>query len=237
MEQQQAAQLHSNFGIGIEREIYSQPYFSYHYGYRSLSQMPIRHQKSKLYEIENLIKDKFKNINLQILFLNISSRGTFVNFVVKDKQNFDKLGIIPIRETNSFTTLLNDIGGNDIPHREIFPRANLDDFDIDTDTARIVKKILSEFSPTFYCVGFDSKNKKLDYNDIHLELYPEKNVASMEEFINILKDYGVSTPQFEKYFLNFKKFSHVKFRIDGGEIKNIKYYRSINVNIPEFYYV
>lgn len=236
MEQQQVVQLHSNFGIGVEREIYSQPYFSYHYGYRNLSQIPIRHRNSKLYQIEKVIKDKFKDINFQILFLNISSKGTFVNFVLKDKTNFDSFGIIPVRETNSFTVALNTIGGNNIPHREIFPKANLDEFDIGIETLKVVKEILSKFHPIFYCIGFDAKDGKLNYNDIHLELYPEKHIVGLEDFINILKDYGVNTSPFEKYFLNFKKFSHVKFRVDNGEIKNIKYYRSINVNIPEFYY-
>ncbi len=60
MEQQQAARLRSNFGIGIEREIYSQPYFSYHYGYKSLSQIPERNSHSKLFEVENKIKEKFE---------------------------------------------------------------------------------------------------------------------------------------------------------------------------------
>lgn len=236
MEQQQVVQLHSNFGIGIEKEIYSKPYFSYHYGYRNLSQIPTRSSKSKLYQIENLIKKKFDSINFQILFLNVSTRGTFVNFVLKNKDNFDSFGIVPVRETNSFTVALDTIGGDNIPHREIFPKANLDEFDIQTDTLNVVKEAISKFCPVFYCIGFDAKNGKLNYNDIHLELYPEKNVVGLEDFINILKDYGVNTSPFEKYFLNFKKFSHIKFRIDNGEIKNIKYYRSINVNIPEFYY-
>jgi len=236
VEQQQEAQLHSNFGIGIEREIYSQPYFSYHYGYRDLSQIPIRSSKSKLYQIENLIKKKFANINFQILFLNVSKRGVFVNFVLRDRDNFNSLGIVPVLETNSFTALLDTIGGRNIPHREIFPRANLDQFNTQTITLDVVKKVIFQFCPVFYCIGFDAKDGKINYNDIHLEIYPEKNVVGLEDFINILKNYGINTSPFEKYFLNYKKFSHIKFRIDNGEIKNIKYYRSINVNIPEFYY-
>lgn len=236
MEQQQAEQLRSNFGIGIEREIYSKPYFSYHYGYRNLSQIPVRNNKSKLYKIENTIKEKFKNINFQILFLNISTRGTFVNFVLKDKTNFDDFGIVPVRETNSFTVELDAIGNSNIPHREIFPKANLDEFDINIKTLNVVKEILSKFCPIFYCVGFDARDGEINYNNIHLEMYPEKNLVGLEDFINTLKDYDVDVSPFEKYFLNFRKFSHIKFRIDNGEIKNIKYYRSINVNIPEFYY-
>jgi hypothetical protein len=238
VEQQQAAQLHSNFGIGIEREIYSQPYFSYHYGYKSLLQMPERNSCSKLFEVEKKVKEKFKTINFHILFLNISRRGTFVNFTLKDQENYDeiqKLGIIPIKNQNSFTFNLDDIGG-DIPHREIFPKANLDEFDITYKTLNVTKEVISKFNPIFYCIGFDGCNGKLNYDTIHLELYPQHNIGGSKDFINILKTYGINTTPFEKYFLNFKRFSHVKFKVESGEIKNIKYYRSLNVNIPEFYY-
>jgi len=51
--------------------------------------MPIRHHTSKLYQIEKIVKEKFESINFQIIFLNVSSKGTFVNFVLKDKKNFD----------------------------------------------------------------------------------------------------------------------------------------------------
>ena len=198
--------------------------------------MSISDERSKVYHLEKLLKEKFKNINFHIIFLNVSSKGNFINFVVKDKVNLDSLGIIPVRDTNSFTINLKDISGENIPHREIFPKANLDEFDIQNNTLSVVKDIISKFCPIFYCAGFDSCDGNLNYDDIHLELYPEKNVVGLEDFINILKTYGINTEPFEKYFLNFKKFSHVKFRINNGEIKNIKYYRSINVNIPEFYY-
>jgi len=236
VEQRQEVQLRSNFGIGIEREIYSQPYFSYHYGYRDLSQIPIRSSKSKLYQIENLIKQKFANINFQILFLNVSKRGVFVNFVLKDRDNFNSLGIIPVLETNSFTALLDTIGGSNIPHREIFPKANLDEFNIEIATFNMTKEIISKFNPIFYCLGFDGYDRRLNPNTIHVELYPQNTIQGSKEFINILKTYSINTSPFEKYFLNFKRFSHIKFKIENGEIKNIKYYRSINVNIPEFYY-
>lgn len=236
MEQQQVVQRHSKFGIGIEREIYSKPYFSYHYGYRNLSQIPTRSSKSKLYFIENLVKEKFEDINFQILFLNISSKGTFVNFVLKDRQNFDRLGIVPVRETNSFTVPLDIIGRQDVPHREIFPKANLNEFDIESSTLKVANKTISQFSPIFYCIGFDGHNSQLNYNDMHLELYPEKNIVGLEDFINTLEKYDVNTKPFVKYFLDYKKFSHIKIRITNGEIKNIKYYRAINVKIPQFYY-
>jgi len=238
VEHKQAARLHSNFGIGIEREIYSQPYFSYHYGYKSLLQIPERNSCSKLFEVEKKVKEKFKTINFHILFLNISRRGTFVNFTLKNQENYDeiqKLGIIPIKNQNSFTFNLDDIGG-DIPHREIFPKANLDEFDIADKTLNVTKEVISKFNPIFYCIGFDGCNGKLNYDTIHLELYPQNTTDGSKGFINILKIYGINTDPFERYFLNFKKFSHVKFKIENGEIKNIKYYRSINVNIPEFYY-
>lgn len=236
MEHKQVVQSHSSFGIGIEREIYSKPYFSYHYGYRCLSHMSASNKRSKIYHLEKILKEKFKDFNFQIIFLNVSSRGNFINFVLKDKINFESLGIVPVRDTNSFTIRLDDICGNDIPHREIFPKANLDEFNIESNTLNIVKNIISKFCPIFYCIGLNALNKNLNYNDIHLELYPKQNIMGLKDFINTLKIYNIDTDPFEKYFLNFKKFSHIKFRVKNGEIKNIKYYRSINVNIPEFYY-
>jgi len=236
VEHKQEVQLHSNFGIGIEREIYSKPYFSYHYGYRYLSQMNSSNEKSKIFYFEKVLREKFEHIDFHIIFLNISSKGNFINFVVKDRKNLDSLGIIPIRDANSFSMNIENIFEKNIDHREIFPRPNLDDFNIAKSTLNTINDTISKFCPIFYCIGFDSCNGKLNYNNVHLELYPEKNIVGLEEFINILKTYGINTNSFEKYFLNFKKFSHVKFKIENGEIKNIKYYRSINVNIPEFYY-
>jgi len=238
VEQQQAARLRSNFGIGIEREIYSQPYFSYHYGYKSLSSIPERSPNSKLYNIENKIKEKFENINFHILFLNISRRGTFINFTLKEQENYDevkKLGIVPVRNQNAFTFNLND-SGNDIPHREIFPKPNLDEHNIGKETLSMMKKVISNFNPIFYCIGFDGCAGRLDYDTVHLELYPQNNIGGSKEFINILKTYNINTDSFEKYFLDFRKFSHIKFKIENGKTTNIKYYRSLNVNIPEFYY-
>lgn len=229
-------QLHSKFGIGIEKEIYSSSYFSYHYGYKNLNQIPIRNPKSKLYKIENTIKKHFCDINFHILFLNISSRGIFVNFVLDNKNNLNKLGIIPVKDTNSFTLNFNDLGNSNISHREIFPKSNLNNFEIKNNNFIILNDILSKFSPIFYCIGFNQHSNNLDYNNIHLELYPEKNIDGMEHFINTLKTYSINTSSFEKYFFDFKKFSHLKIRVNDGSIKNIKYYRSINVNIPEFYY-
>lgn len=238
MEQQQAVQLHSDFGIGIEREIYSKPYFSYHYGYKNLSQIPERKSNSKLFEIENKIKKKFKNINFHILFLNVSQKGTFVNFTLKDQSKYNEiktLGIIPIRNQNSFSFNL-DEEGEDIFHREIFPKPLLDQFPINDQTLEVIYKIKKDFDPMFECIGFDGCKGNLNYNDVHLEIYPENNLVATEDFINTLDKYNIDTKYFKKYFFNYKKFSHIKFKIESGTIKNIKYYRSINVNIPEFYY-
>lgn len=229
----------NSFGIGIEREIYSNSYFSYHYGYRNLSQIPKRNKNSKLYSIEKIIRKKFKDIDFQILFLNFSSRGVFINFTIKQKEDrskLEKLGIFPVKQTNSFSFNLDDIGNNDIIHREIFPKADLESFDIDQKTKNIANEIINNFLTVFYCIGFDAQNGNLKTNELHLELYPEKHIPGMEDFLNNLRKFEVNVHPFKKYFLDFRKFSHLKFRIVDGEIKNIKYYRSINVNIPQFYY-
>lgn len=232
-------QVLSNFGIGVEKEIYSSSYFSYHYGYKSLLHIPKRNNNSKLKNIENIIKEKFKNINFMVLFLNISSRGNFVNFVLKDKNNYDDLnniGIVPIKDSNSFSLNLNDINKTDIPHREIFPKPNLNEFPIPHETLKVLHKTISDFSPIFFCIGFDGRNNELKYDDIHLELYPEKNIFGSEDFINSLENYNICVDPFKRYLLDYKKFSHIKVRIVKDEIKNIKYYRAVNVKIPEFYY-
>jgi hypothetical protein len=228
-----------SFGIGIEKEIYSSSYFSYHYGYRNLKQIPERKPNSKLFTIENIIKEKFENIPFQIIFLNFSSRGIFVNFTLKDEKDRSKLnelGIVPIQQTNSFSFNLHNIGSNDIIHREIFPKANLEDFNVEKKTKDVANEIIKNFLTVFYCVGFDGQNGTLNTNELHLELYPEKHIPGMEDFLNNLKKFQIDTIPFKKYFLDFRKFSHLKFRILDGQIKNIKYYRSINVNIPQFYY-
>ena len=227
-------------GIGIEKEIYSDPYFSYHYGYKKLkSHSDIFLPKSKISRIEKDLFESFKNIDFQIIFLNYSRRGTFVNFVSKndlseDEQNF--LHIKPFGKTRSFTIPINN---KEFKHREIYAGLrlnNLNDFDLSNDNKEKIQEIFESCDGRFFCLGFDVNNKVPNLNDLHLEVYPKKNIYSCEKTLEYLqKNKCKEQFYYEKYFYDFFKFSHVKFRILDSKIKNIKYYRSINVQIPKFY--
>ena len=239
-EQEQVQNQHSNniIGIGVEREIYSKPYFSYHYAYKKLIRSPYSFaKKSKLEGIESSIFPYFKDINFNIMFLNISSKGNYVNFSFNQLgEDVSSLGIIPLGKANSFSIKLSDLGKENIPHREIYPEPSLEDFDISKSNLNLITRIISDFSPQFFCIGFDA-DKSLNFNEIHLEVYPNDDFEGAKHFINTLRQYGISNiSSFEKYILNLKKFSHLKFKIKDAEIKNIKYYRSINVILPNFYY-
>jgi len=226
-------------GIGIEKEIFSGNYFSYHYGYKNLNDF-LFNKKSKLIEQEKLLLEYFKDINFNVLFLNISSKGNYVNFCMNDDnvETYEKiknnLGIKKYGDAGSFSIKLTDLGKENLIHREIYVRPNLQDFNFDK---KQINLIIKDFNPSGFAIGFDVEKETANFEDLHLELYPYKSISSSKHFINTLKRYGVvSSNNFEKYFLKFRKFSHIKIRIKKNQITNIKYYRSINVNVPEFYY-
>lgn len=226
-------------GIGIEKEIFSNNYFSYHYGYKNLKDFPYN-KKSKLIDQEKILLKYFEDIDFNVLFLNISSKGNYVNFCMNDKneQTYEKiknnLGIKKYNSADSFSIKLNDLGKENLTHREIYVRPNLQKFDINE---KQINSIIKDFNPSFFAIGFDVKKESANFDDLHLELYPHRSISSSKRFINTLNTYGIlCSNKFEKYFLNFKKFSHIKIRIKKDQITNIKYYRSINVNVPEFYY-
>lgn len=226
----------SNIGIGIEKEIYSCSYFSYHYGYKNLI-----NSNTNLIQLENLFFPYFKKINFNVIFLNISKKGNYLNFCLKNNPNYLELEkYLNIRcsgNASSFSLKVDDLGKNNIIHREIYAKPDLKNFKFSPSNLNTINHLIEIFKPQFFCIGFDCMDKKLNLNDIHLELYPNKNIASMKHFLNILEKLGVSDIScFKKYFLDFRKFSHIKIRIKESEITNIKYYRSINVSLPNFYY-
>jgi hypothetical protein len=234
-------ELHSNdIGIGIEKEIYSDSYFSYHYGYKKLkSHCNKRIEKSKISLIEKDLFSLFKNINFDILFLNFSRRGTFVNFVLKDYLSDEEktlLSIKPYGNTRSFTIPVNN---KELKHREIYPMLklnNLNDFDLSQESKEKICEMFESCDARFFCLGFDVHNQVPNFNDLHVEIYSKKNIYSCEKSLKYLQNCGCkNTLEYEKYFYDFPKFSHIKFRVLNNEIKNIKYYRSINVNLLDFY--
>lgn len=233
--------LHSDeVGIGVEKEIYSDPYFSYHYGYKKLkSHTDIFLPKSKISKIEEKLFDWFKDIDFEIIFLNFSRRGTFVNFVSKEfltEKEKKILSINPFGDTKSFTIPLNN---QDFKHREIYPMLrlnNLNDFNLSEKSKEKISEIFESCDARFFCLGFDVCDGNPNLNDLHVEIYPKKNIYSCEKSLEYLKKCGCNKIfEYQKYFYDFLKFSHIKFRLLDDQIKNIKYYRSVNVQIPKFY--
>ena len=222
------------------RSIYSDSYFSYHYGYKKLkSHSDSFSSKSKILKVENDLFEYFQDIHFQIIFLNYSRRGVFINFIANDhltKQQEERLGIKPFGNARSFTIPFKN---NQIKHREIYSLLrlhNLNDFDISKNAKNKIKEIFTSCDARFFCLGFDVSNQNPNLNDLHLEIYPKKNIYSCEKSLDYLQICGCrDRVDYEKYFYDFSKFSHIKFRLLNGKIKNIKYYRSINVQIPKFY--
>lgn len=226
--------MSEHIGIGIEKEIYGKNYYSYHYGYRSLNS-----SKTNNINLENIFFPFFENIPFNIIFLNVSKKGNYINFCLKNN-NYEllekQLNIFRFGDANSFSINLNDIGKKDIVHREIYPQPDLNKFNLDKFTSSIISNLIDKYNPHILALGFDTYKRELNTNDVHLELYPQKNKTSIELFLKNLRNFGVKNiNSFEKYFLNYQKFSHIKIRIKNGDVSNIKYYRSINVNIPDFY--
>lgn len=233
----------SEIGIGVEKEIYSNPYLSYHYGYKKL----VSHStndllNSKISKIEKELFSTFKDIDFILLLLNYSRKGSFVNFTLTNEiteLEKERLFIKPFGDARSFTIPFNN---KEFKHREIYPTVGSDgtgfiyQFDLNDKTAYTTHTILDECEPAFYCTSFNVCNSVPDFNDIHLEVYPRKNIDSSKQVLRYLQKCGCEDiSRYEKYILNYKKFSHVKFRVVDGEIINVKYYRAINVNIPDFY--
>lgn len=236
--------VHSNeIGIGVEKEIYSDPYLSYHYGYKKLtSHSTSQLQNSKISKIEESLFNTFQDIDFILILLNYSRRGTFINFTltnqIKESEK-ERLFVKPYGDARSFTIPFNN---KEFKHREIYPTVGSDgtgfiyEFNLNDKTAYTAHRILEECDPAFYCTSFNVCNSVPDFNEIHLEVYPSKNTNSSKKVLNYLEQCGCKDiSEYQKYILNYKKFSHVKFRIIEGQIINVKYYRATNVNIPDFY--
>lgn len=236
--------VHSNeVGIGVEKEIYSDSYLSYHYGYKKLiSHSTLDLQNSKISSIEKDLFNLFEGVDFILLLLNYSRRGIFLNLTLTNQiteLEKEKFYIKPFGDARSFTIPFQN---NQFKHREIYPTVGSDgvgfltDFDIPDNNSYMANKIIEECSPAFYCLSFNVCDTVPDFTDLHLEIYPRKNISSSKKVLNYLQDCECKNIQnYEKYILNYQKFSHVKFRLINGQINNVKYYRAINVNIPDFY--
>jgi len=229
-----------DIGIGIEKEIYSDSYFSYHYGYKKLkSHTNISLPKSKISKIENELFEVFKDVNFNLIFLNYSKRGVFVNFTLKDNITENEKKILSIKPYGNARSFTIPFKNEKLKHREIYSilkPTDLNNFNIEEESYRKIIEINQRCQARFFCLGFDVENSSPNFRDLHLEIYPRKNPDSCQQILSYLNEYNISNQKcYEKYFLDFKKFSHLKFRLLNNNVNNIKYYRSINVNIAKFY--
>jgi len=226
----------NKIGIGIEKEIFSDPYFSFHYGYKKL--IGYKYGK-KLNEIENSFFPYFKDINFNIIALNISKKGNSI-FVVPPHDHKlikNKLNIELINDPSGFGIKIEDLPKENKFIRQIYSTVNPLDFPLPGDNKKFLEKLIFEFDPKLIAFSINSLGKKLFYDDVHLEFYPKEKIVDRENIIKNLKNYVKDTSHIEKYIYNQKRFSHIKFRVKNGELKNIKYYRSITVDIPDYYAV
>lgn len=223
-------------GIGVEKEILSSPYFSYHYGYKKVKSCGY---SKKICTIEDYIFSFLKKIPFNIAALNISKKGNFIFIVLKnqnDKKIFeDQLKIKLINNSTSFAINVNDLEKNEKVIRQLYTKNNLSDFSFSYNSNKLIDKLIKTFDSRLTCFGLNSFGENLYYDDIHLEIYPKYDILSRNNFIKQLKKYVSDTSLIEKYIYNIKRFSHIKFRIKNEEVISIKYYRSINVDIPEYY--
>ena len=226
----------NKIGIGVEKEIFSDPYFSFHYGYKKL--ISYKYGK-KLNQIENSFFPYFKNINFNIIALNISKKGNSI-FVVSPQDHEiikNKLNIELINNPSGFGIKIEDLPKENKIIRQLYSKIDPLDFPLPNDNRKFLEKLIFEFDPKLICFSINSLGEEIFYDDVHLEFYPKEKIEDRENIIKNLKNYVKDTSHIEKHIYDPKRFSHIKFRVKNGEIKNIKYYRSITVDIPDYYAV
>ena len=226
----------NKIGIGVEKEIFSDPYFSFHYGYKKL--ISYKYGK-KLNQIENSFFPYFKNINFNIIALNISKKGNSI-FVVSPQDHEiikNKLNIELINNPSGFGIKIEDLPKENKIIRQLYSKIDPLDFPLPNDNRKFLEKLIFEFDPKLICFSINSLGEEIFYDDVHLEFYPKEKIEDRENIIKNLKNYVKDTSHIEKCIYDPKRFSHIKFRVKNGEMKNIKYYRSITVDIPDYYAV
>jgi hypothetical protein len=225
-----------NVGIGVEKEILSSPYFSYHYGYKEAKSCKY---SKKICRIENTFFPYLRKVPFNIAALNVSKKGNFIFIAMKnesDKELFEKkLKIKLINNTTSFAINVDDLEKDNKVIRQLYTNNSPSDFSFSCSTNKIVENLISKFDSHLVCFGLNSFDENLYYDDIHLELYPKYDTQTRNSFIKELKNYVNDILFVEKYIYDLKRFSHLKFRIKNEEIVSIKYYRSVNVDIPDYY--
>lgn len=233
--------------IGVEKEIFPGNSFSTHHGYRK--RMTLQPEGSKLHQAEKKLFDRLKGIDFQVIFLNMSIDGFAASICMPgDNTNsvLDKIESnfnfkIQKREWfNGFSLRLDDLDKPNYIHRELYPKPDLRYIGLDRKTINVITDLRIRLGSKFICLSMNCDNEKVYKDEVHLELYFEQEEDLMIKVLQTLRErYNANIPQniHNKIMGEVDKFSHIKVMIKDGEINKIKYYRSVNVILPDYYYV
>lgn len=231
--------------IGVEKEIFPGNSFSTHHGYRK--RKTLQPEGSKLHQVEKKLFEKLKGIDFQVVFLNMSTSGFAASICMKGHDSKETLNVIEKnfgfkiqnREWfNGFSVVINDLDKENYIHRELYPKPDLRYIGLDKKTINLITDLRIRLGSKFICLSMNCTNEKVLKDEVHLELYFDQEEDVIAKMLNVLQTrYEIDTSKFENKLKNVDKFSHLKVLIRDGEINKIKYYRSINVILPDYYYV
>jgi len=229
----------------VEKEIFPGNSFSTHHGYRL--KKTLQPEGSKLHQIEKKIFEKLFDIDFSCVFLNMSIRGFAVSVCMAGHESEKSLNKIESnfnfkiqrREWfNGFSIFVDDLDKDNFIHREFYPKPDLRYMNLDKETIACITDLRLEFKSSFICLTMNCTNEEVLKDEVHLELYFNKEEEDMQHMLHILQTkYQIDVNKFSDKLKDVNKFSHLKLVIKNGEINKIKYYRSLNVLLPDYFYV
>lgn len=231
--------------IGVEKEIFPGNSFSTHHGYRK--RQTLQPEGSRLHTAEKKLFEKLSGIDFQVVFLNMSIEGFAASVCMKGHDSIETLNTIEKnfnfkiqhREWfNGFSVRLDDLDKENYIHRELYPKPDLRYMGLDKKTINLITDLRIRLGSKFICLSMNCNNKEVLKDEMHLELYFEQEEDVMEKMLYVLETrYKIDVSNFASKLRDVDKFSHLKVMIKNGEINKIKYYRSKNVILPDYYYV
>jgi hypothetical protein len=233
--------------IGVEKEIFPGNSFSTHHGYRK--RLSLQLEDSKLHRVEKILFDKLKGIDFRVVFLNMSRHGFAASICMHGYGNDTKETLRLIEDNfnfkiqktewfSGFSIRLDDLDKENFIHRELYAKPDLRYMGLDRKTINRITDIRMRMKSKFICLSMNCSNENVLYDEVHLELYFNSDKKVLEEMLNTLREkYHIDVDKFsEKILDEIYRFSHLKFMLKNGEINKIKYYRSKNVFLPDYYY-
>lgn len=231
--------------IGVEKEIFPGNSFSTHHGYRK--RMTLQPDGSKLHQVEKLLFEKLFGVDFQVIFLNMSTDGFAATVCMPGDNSKETLNLIESnfnfkiqhREWfNGFSVRLSDLDKPNYIHRELYPKPDLRYMKLNKRVINLITDLRMRLESKFICLSMNCSNEEVLTDEIHLELYFDQEEEVIKNMLNVLETrYKIDTSNFASKLLDVDKFSHLKVLIKDGEINKIKYYRSINAILPDYYYV